>query len=206
MARKKIREHDAKRLLKAHIKRLAGLDLPISVVQVDATTNTADLLNNNPWLASTKLVVKPDMLFGQRGKHDLVGLNLDFSQAMDFVNQRLGKVVTVNGCTGESRGRAIQHKGLVFRPLQSRTGTPIHSRSECGLPKSSITTGTLLGWALRHLRGLLVTGGWWAAARRPPTRPLAGRTHAPHECVPHSYTPHRAPARACPYPCPLRPP
>lgn len=31
MARKKIREYDAKRLLKAHIKRLAGLDLPIQV-------------------------------------------------------------------------------------------------------------------------------------------------------------------------------
>lgn len=80
MARKKIREYDGKRLLKANIARLAGLDLPIKVVQVTATTNAADLLSSSPWLASTKLVVKPDMLFGQRGKHDLVGLNLDFPQ------------------------------------------------------------------------------------------------------------------------------
>jgi ATP citrate (pro-S)-lyase len=51
------------------------------VVQFTAATNPSELLNENPWLANTKLVVKPDMLFGQRGKNDLVGLNLDFSQA-----------------------------------------------------------------------------------------------------------------------------
>ncbi|EFJ42693.1 hypothetical protein VOLCADRAFT_97107 [Volvox carteri f. nagariensis] len=111
MARKKIREYDAKRLLKAHIKRLAGLDLPIQVVQFTAASNPSDLLNENPWLGNTRLVVKPDMLFGQRGKNDLVGLNLDFSQAstmcfpsaiwaIDFATQRLNRTVTVNGCTG----------------------------------------------------------------------------------------------------------
>ncbi len=73
MARKKIREYDAKRLLKSHIARLAGQDLPIQVAQVNAQTDTAALLQANPWLVNTKLVVKPDMLFGQRGKHDLVG-------------------------------------------------------------------------------------------------------------------------------------
>lgn len=62
MARKKIREYDAKRLFKTHVKRLAGLDLPINVVQVNTQTNSSDLLNANPWLASTKLVVKPDMV------------------------------------------------------------------------------------------------------------------------------------------------
>ncbi|KAG2495981.1 hypothetical protein HYH03_005908 [Edaphochlamys debaryana] len=100
MARKKIREFAAKSLLKAHIKRLAGIDLPIQVAQFTAETNKSDLLNANPWLASTKLVVKPDMLFGQRGKNDLVGLNLDFNQAIDFATARLNREVTINGCTG----------------------------------------------------------------------------------------------------------
>lgn len=62
MARKKIREYDAKRLFKTHVKRIAGLDLPINVVQVTESTNSSDLLNANPWLANTKLVVKPDMV------------------------------------------------------------------------------------------------------------------------------------------------
>lgn len=39
-----------------------------------ADTNFVDLLDSNPWLKSTRLVVKPDMLFGKRGKHDLVRL------------------------------------------------------------------------------------------------------------------------------------
>jgi hypothetical protein len=34
MARKKIREYDSKRLLKAHILRLKGLKLPLNVAQV----------------------------------------------------------------------------------------------------------------------------------------------------------------------------
>ena len=65
MARKKIREYDAKRLFKAHVQRLAGLDLPINVVQVTAeklADGGSALLNANPWLANTKLVVKPDMV------------------------------------------------------------------------------------------------------------------------------------------------
>jgi hypothetical protein len=37
MARKKIREYDSKRLLKEHIKRLAGLDLPLKAAQVSIT-------------------------------------------------------------------------------------------------------------------------------------------------------------------------
>mmetsp|Transcript_11426 Transcript_11426/g.20143 ORF Transcript_11426/g.20143 Transcript_11426/m.20143 type:complete len:428 (+) Transcript_11426:129-1412(+) len=100
MARKKIREHDAKILLRTHFKRLAARELPIRVAQVDATTDLAALLHASPWLLTTKLVVKPDMLFGQRGKHDLVGLNLDWHGAQKFINDRLGKVVTVKGCTG----------------------------------------------------------------------------------------------------------
>ena len=34
MARKKIREYDSKRILKEHIKRLAGIDLPMNSAQV----------------------------------------------------------------------------------------------------------------------------------------------------------------------------
>ena len=37
-----------------------------------------------------KLVVKPDMLFGKRGKSGLVALNLDFDQVKEFVKERLG--------------------------------------------------------------------------------------------------------------------
>jgi ATP citrate (pro-S)-lyase len=100
MARKKVREYDAKRLLRQHLQRLALRELPIQVAQVTASTEYAQLLQSNPWLGSMPLVVKPDMLFGQRGKHDLVGLKLDWAGVENFVKARLGRAVTVNGCTG----------------------------------------------------------------------------------------------------------
>ena len=50
MARKKIREYDSKRLLKTHIARMAGLQLPINVAQVKENTNFAELIAANPWL------------------------------------------------------------------------------------------------------------------------------------------------------------
>lgn len=50
MARKKIREHDSKQLLKTHIARMAGLNLPINVAQVKEATNFVDLIAANPWL------------------------------------------------------------------------------------------------------------------------------------------------------------
>jgi ATP citrate (pro-S)-lyase len=47
-------------------------------------------------LNQTKLVVKPDMLFGQRGKNDLVGLNLTYPEAEEFIKARMGKQVRGN--------------------------------------------------------------------------------------------------------------
>jgi ATP citrate (pro-S)-lyase len=47
-------------------------------------------VSQQPWLLTTKLVVKPDMLFGKRGKSGLVALNLDFDQVKEFVKERLG--------------------------------------------------------------------------------------------------------------------
>lgn len=39
-------------------------------------------------------------LFGQRGKNDLVGLNLTLSEAEAFVKARMNRVVEVKGCSG----------------------------------------------------------------------------------------------------------
>lgn len=100
MARKKIREYNSKRLLKQHIKQLANIDLPLQVAQVRQDTNFAELLAEHPWMKTTKLVVKPDMLFGKRGKHDLVGLNLDAAGAEAFIHQRMGKVIEMGPATG----------------------------------------------------------------------------------------------------------
>ena len=76
MARKKIREYNGKILLKTHLKGIWDKFRPL---QVTAETNWTELKAANPWVVDTKLVVKPDMLFGQRGKHDLVALNVSIA-------------------------------------------------------------------------------------------------------------------------------
>ncbi|KAL6558381.1 ATP-citrate synthase alpha chain protein 1 [Orobanche minor] len=43
---------------------------------ITEATNINELVEKEPWLSSSKLVVKPDMLFGKRGKSGIVALNL----------------------------------------------------------------------------------------------------------------------------------
>lgn len=128
MVRKKIREYDSKRLLRQHLQKLAGIHLSINSLQVinhnsqiltadrytnisplfhyhfrlqvTESTNLTALLSEEPWLSSTRLVVKPDMLFGKRGKSGLVSLNLDFAQVHQFIKHRLGLEVEIEGCRG----------------------------------------------------------------------------------------------------------
>eukprot|EP00775_Hariotina_reticulata_P011454 gene11454-11600_t len=123
MARKKVREYTGKRLLKAAMQRLFGMDLPISVAQIQRNTDFLALLEAHPWLNQTQLVVKPDMLFGQRGKNDLVGLNLDFAQAEEFIRARMGKQVTIKGCTGPVTTFVVEpfmpHKEEYYLCIQS---------------------------------------------------------------------------------------
>lgn len=66
-------------------------------------TDFTELTNQEPWISSTKLVVKPDMLFGKRGKSGLVALNLDLAQVADFVKARLGvEVIIGSSCMANS--------------------------------------------------------------------------------------------------------
>ena len=101
MARKKVREYDAKRLVARHAKRLADLDLKIKTAQVTAETDFGVLAEEEPWLKESKLVVKPDMLFGKRGKSGLVMLNLTLDEVIAFCRAKLGTSVAINGVEGE---------------------------------------------------------------------------------------------------------
>uniref|UniRef100_A0A0A9D6E0 ATP citrate synthase n=1 Tax=Arundo donax TaxID=35708 RepID=A0A0A9D6E0_ARUDO len=136
MARKKIREYDSKRLLKEHLKRLTGIDLQILSAQITQSTDFAELLNQQPWLSTIKLVVKPDMLFGKRGKSGLVALNLDFDQVKEFVKERLGVEVEMGGCKAPITTFIVEpfvpHDQEYYLSIVSeRLGSTI-SFSECG--------------------------------------------------------------------------
>lgn len=136
MARKKIREYDSKRLLKENFKRLSGSDLPIKSAQVTASTDFNELADKEPWLSSGKLVVKPDMLFGKRGKSGLVALNLDLAEVATFVKDRLGKEVEMSGCKGPITTFIVEpfiphNEEFYLNIVSDRLGCSL-SFSECG--------------------------------------------------------------------------
>lgn len=136
MARKKIREYDSKRLLKEHLKRLTGLQVDIKSAQVTESTDFNELADREPWVSSSKLVVKPDMLFGKRGKSGLVALNLDLAQVIAFVKERLGKEVEMGGAKAPITTFIVEpfvpHDDEFYMSIMSdRLGSTI-SFSECG--------------------------------------------------------------------------
>jgi succinyl-CoA synthetase beta subunit len=101
MAKKKIRECDGKRILKANAARLTKMKFEqLRPVMVTAETDWKKLRQQEPWMLETKLVAKPDMMFGKRGKHDLVLLNATLDEVKTFVQERVGKVMTIGAVTG----------------------------------------------------------------------------------------------------------
>lgn len=51
--------------------------------------------NQNPWLLSKKLVVKPDQLIKRRGKGGLLKLNCTWDEAKLWIIERAGKEIQV---------------------------------------------------------------------------------------------------------------
>ncbi|KAG0593022.1 hypothetical protein M758_1G291300 [Ceratodon purpureus] len=136
MARKKIREYNSKRIFREHLKRLAGIEVDIKAAQVTKSTDFNKLADEEPWLNSTRLVVKPDMLFGKRGKSGLVALNLDLAGVESFVKERLGKEVEMSGTKGPITTFIVEpfvpHSDEYYLSIVSdRLGANV-SFSECG--------------------------------------------------------------------------
>ncbi len=105
MAQKGIREYDAKRLL-ANAAREAGGGLRFDdrVALVTPKQRLATLTKDHPWLATDRLVVKPDQLFGKRGKNNLLLVDAGLEQAGAWIDERMGRQVTITQTTGKTTG------------------------------------------------------------------------------------------------------
>jgi len=101
MAQRGIREFDAKRLLSGVLPDYLGeFTYKGDVALVGPETDLEGLTSCCPWLNTVRLVVKPDQLFGKRGKHGLVLLNADWEQAKKFIKDNMASEVTVGKVTG----------------------------------------------------------------------------------------------------------
>jgi len=102
MARRKLREYDAKRMLAEHMKEASNGELQYvsTCVQVNPGTNMDKLGEEQAWLKSMKLVVKPDMLFGRRGKNNLILLDATWDEAKKFIQEKMNSEVEIRGVKG----------------------------------------------------------------------------------------------------------
>ncbi|MDM7912970.1 MAG: hypothetical protein QUS09_07725, partial [Methanotrichaceae archaeon] len=101
MAQRGIREYDAKRIMARYLPEyLNDFSYKGNIALVGPETDLDELASESPWLKTEKLVVKPDQLFGKRGKHGLVLLNATWDEAKKFLNDKMGAEVVIGGVAG----------------------------------------------------------------------------------------------------------
>ncbi len=102
MAQRGIREADAKRIVAKYLPEFSGgkLNYHGLVALVTPDTDLDRMPEEHPWINEKKLVVKPDQLFGKRGKHGLVLVNASWEDARKWIQERMGKEVTIGKATG----------------------------------------------------------------------------------------------------------
>ncbi|OYV08040.1 MAG: ATP-citrate lyase subunit B [Methanosaeta sp. ASP1-1] len=102
MAQRGIREYDAKRLLARILPEyLKDFSYRGELALVGPETDLEELEAREPWLKTSRLVVKPDQLFGKRGKHGLVVLDATWPEAEKYLRENMGAEVTVGGIAGK---------------------------------------------------------------------------------------------------------
>ncbi len=76
MAQKNIYEYDAKKILANELpKYYPEFKYHNKLVVIDCETDLEKAISDNPWINTEKVVVKPDQLFGKRGKANLLLLD-----------------------------------------------------------------------------------------------------------------------------------
>lgn len=103
MSSKAIYEATGKRIL-----NLKPIAVPCKFVSVNEQTNFQLLEQQNPWLAQTKLVVKPDQLIKRRGKLGLIKVNADYNDCKKWILERMGKETKVGQAIGKLKTFIIE--------------------------------------------------------------------------------------------------
>ncbi len=121
MAQKGIREYDAKRMLAKAVPEYSKgkFSLDERLVLVTPETKLDTLEKDYPWLLKEKLVVKPDQLFGKRGKNKLLLLDADLKAAKAWIKERMNKEVTIEQTTGKTTGTLTHFLIEPFAPHEA---------------------------------------------------------------------------------------
>ncbi len=128
MAQRGIREYDAKRMLASELPKYLGegLEYEGKVALVGPDTDMDAIAKDHPWLLKQKLVVKPDQLFGKRGKHGLLLLDADWKKAKAWISERMNTETVV----GKTKGTLTHFLVEPFVPHDENEEWYVAIRSE----------------------------------------------------------------------------
>jgi ATP citrate (pro-S)-lyase len=103
MSAKAVREYHGKKLLARYVKEVSKDKHIIDdrSVLITPKTDLARIIEEEKWLASTPLVVKPDQLIKRRGKAGLVGIKLDWEGVKNWIRERMDKEIQVEQVKGD---------------------------------------------------------------------------------------------------------
>ena len=103
MSAKAIREFHGKKLVSRWLSAYSDsvvYDLEDRALLITAETSLDKLPIDNPWLLTTKLVVKPDQLIKRRGKAGLLGINKTWPEVVAWIQERINKEVKIEVVSG----------------------------------------------------------------------------------------------------------
>nr|AUZ82868.1 ATP citrate lyase [Tigriopus kingsejongensis] len=107
MSARAISEATGKRILNQHLPHeLGAAQCRFASIQED--TDWDALVGENPWLMNEKLVAKPDQLIKRRGKLGLIKVKADFSEAQQWIQERMNKDQQIGKASGKLRNFIIE--------------------------------------------------------------------------------------------------
>ena len=126
MAIRGIREYDGKKLMASTITRYSnnGVQVHDNYALIGPETDLDALPAAEPWLTTTKLVAKPDMLFGKRGKNNLLKLDATWEEAKAWIKEKMAVDTTIGAVTGKLTHFLVEpfipHKEEYYIAIRSR--------------------------------------------------------------------------------------
>jgi len=109
LAQKNIYEYDAKMLLASQLpKYYPEFKYHNKVAIVLNDTDINQLILEEPWIESEQVVIKPDQLFGKRGKANLILLDANCDEMKQFCIENLDRVCEIGNIRGELKRLIVE--------------------------------------------------------------------------------------------------
>jgi ATP-citrate lyase beta-subunit len=139
LAQKNIYEYDAKKLIASELpKYYPEYKYHNKLVIIDSKADLEKAISDNSWINTEKVVIKPDQLFGKRGKANLLLLDANCDEMKDFCYNNLDRVCEIGNVRGALKRLLVEpfiphEKEYYVSITTEREGDVIHFSFEGGI-------------------------------------------------------------------------